>query len=187
MRAKVAPSAALAPAADVAKVFLSYSRKDVSLADDMVAGPQAYGFEADIDREDIAPGEAREARLSGLIAERDTVVYVISPGLVSSPQCHREVTETLRLSKRLLPVVWVPVPEAQMPKELSRLNFVFFESSRLLARSRSVLVGRRRRRCGAGQSWTARGTGRRRGHSPRRSRLICIPITSRRGCERRAR
>lgn len=74
----MAPSAALAPAADVAKVFLSYSRKDVSLADDMVAGPQAYGFEADIDREDIAPGEAREARLSGLIAERDTVVYVIS-------------------------------------------------------------------------------------------------------------
>jgi len=111
MGTRVAPSAALAPAADAAKVVLSHSRKDASLADDLVAGLQAYGFEADIDREDIAPGEASEARLSGLIAEAGTVVYVISPSLVSSPQCSREVTETLRLSNRLLPVVWVPVTE----------------------------------------------------------------------------
>lgn len=167
MGTKAPPSAAPAPAAEAAKVFLSYSRKDAGFADDLVAGLQACGFEAYIDREDIAPGEAWEARLTGLIAEADTVVYVISPGSVSSPQCHWEVTETLRLSKRLLPVVWEAVPAAQMPKELSRLNFVFFDGGKSFARGLSELAGALRvdsawirehsRIGGLARRWDARG------------------------------
>lgn len=152
---------------EAAKVFLSYSRKDAAFADDLAAGLQACGFEAYIDREDIAPGEAWEARLSGLIAEADTVVYVISPHSVSSPQCHWEVTETLRLSKRLLPVVWAPVGEAETPKELSRLNFVFFDGGKSFARGLAELAGALRvdagwirehsRLGGLARRWDARG------------------------------
>ncbi|MBK8198056.1 MAG: toll/interleukin-1 receptor domain-containing protein [Acidobacteria bacterium] len=160
------PAGSAAPP-EAAKVFLSYSRKDAGFADDLVAGLQACGFEAYIDREDIAPGEAWEARLSGLIAEADTVVYVISPHSVSSPQCHWEVTETLRMSKRLLPVVWEPVAEAQMPKELSRLNFVFFDGGKSFARGLAELAGALRvdagwirehsRLGGLARRWDARG------------------------------
>src|SRR3990167_8713511 len=107
------PASTPGAATESAKVFLSYSRGGAAFADDLVAGLQACGFEAYIDREDIAPGEAWEARLSGLIGEADTVVYVISPHSVNSEQCHWEVTETLAMSKRLLPVVWEPVAEAQ--------------------------------------------------------------------------
>lgn len=127
-------------APETAKVFLSYSRRDAAFADELVQGLKACGFEAYIDREDIAPGEAWETRLGGLIAEADTVVYVISPHSVTSEQCHWEVTETLRLSKRLLPVVWEPVPEAQMPKELARLNFVFFDGGRSFAKGLADLA-----------------------------------------------
>lgn len=167
MGTKAPPPAAPAPAAEAAKVFISYSRKDAGFADDLVAGLQACGFEAYIDREDIAPGEAWETRLSGLIAEADTVVYVISPGSVSSPQCHWEVTETLRLSKRLLPVVWAPVAEADIPKELSRLNFVFFDGGKSFARGLAELAGALRvdagwirehsRIGGLARRWDARG------------------------------
>lgn len=134
----------IAPAAsrpEAAKVFISYSRRDAGFADELVEGLKACGFEAYIDREDIAPGEAWEARLSGLIAEADTVVYVISPHSVTSEQCHWEVSETLRMSKRLLPVVWEPVPEAQMPKELARLNFIFFDGGRSFAKGLADLAG----------------------------------------------
>jgi hypothetical protein len=167
-KAPVAAAAAQPKAvAEAAKVFLSYSRRDAGFADDLVAGLQACGFEAYIDREDIAPGEAWEARLSGLIAEADTVVYVISPHSVSSPQCHWEVTETLRMSKRLLPVVWEAVPDGQMPKELSRLNFVFFDGGKSFARGLSELAGALRvdagwirehsRIGGLARRWDARG------------------------------
>lgn len=135
------PGAGAAAAPETAKVFLSYSRRDAAFADELVEGLKACGFEAYIDREDIAPGEAWETRLSGLIAEADTVVYVISPHSVTSEQCHWEVSETLRMSKRLLPVVWAPVPEAQMPKELARLNFVFFDGGRSFAKGLSDLAG----------------------------------------------
>ena len=154
-------------APEAAKVFLSYSRRDAAFADDLVAGLQACGFEAYIDREDIAPGEAWEARLSGLIGEADTVVYVISPHSVNSEQCHWEVTETLAMSKRLLPVVWEPVAEAQMPKELSRLNFVFFDGGKSFARGLAELAGALRvdagwirehsRIGGLARRWDARG------------------------------
>ncbi|MDP1557111.1 MAG: toll/interleukin-1 receptor domain-containing protein [Hyphomonas sp.] len=167
MGTKAPPPAAPAPAAEAAKVFISYSRKDAGFADDLVAGLQACGFEAYIDREDIAPGEAWEARLSGRIAEADTVVYVISPASVTSPQCHWEVTETLRMSKRLLPVVWQPVAEAETPKELSRLNFVFFDGGRSFARGLAELAGALRvdagwirehsRIGGLARRWEARG------------------------------
>jgi hypothetical protein len=92
---------------------------------------------------------------------------VISPGSVSSPQCHWEVTETLRLSKRLLPVVWAPVAEADVPKELSRLNFVFFDGGKSFARGLAELAGALRvdagwirehsRIGGLARRWDARG------------------------------
>ena len=108
------------------KVFVSYSRRDREFSDQLVLGLQACGFEAYIDREDIAAGEDWSARLGRLIEDADTVVYVMSPDSVNSEQCSWEVRETLRLSKRLLPVVWRPVPEDQTPPEMARLNYIFF-------------------------------------------------------------
>lgn len=111
------------------RVFVSYSRRDREFADDLVLGLTACGFEAYIDREDIAAGEQWSARLSGLIAQADTIVYVLSPDSAASPQCAWEVEQTLALSKRLLPVVWRPVDEAHVPAELRRLNYVFFSGA----------------------------------------------------------
>ncbi|MEL6567918.1 MAG: toll/interleukin-1 receptor domain-containing protein [Pseudomonadota bacterium] len=118
---------------DPIKVFLSYSRADTAFALELVNALQACGFEAFIDQEDIAPGEPWEQRLGGLIESADTVVYVLSPDSLTSEHCSWEVTETLRLNKRLLPVVWRPVPDGQVPKELSQLNYVFFDGDKSFA------------------------------------------------------
>jgi hypothetical protein len=99
------------------KVFISYSRRDsAAFADELVAGLELAGFAPFLDLHDIAAGEDWEARLGGLIAESDTVVFVVSPEAVKSERCTWEVDRTTELSKRLLPVIFKPVPEHDFPK-----------------------------------------------------------------------
>jgi TIR domain len=119
----------MANPSDTLKVFISYSRRDSSdFAEELLAGLELAGFAPFLDRHDIAPGEAWEDRLSGLIQQADTVVYVISPEAVKSERCQCEVDETLALSKRLMPIVFKPVPEADIPDQLRRRQFVRFDT-----------------------------------------------------------
>ncbi len=156
-------------AAERIKVFVSYSRADTPFALDLVAGLQACGFEAFIDQEDIAPGEPWEQRLGGLIESADTVVYVLSPDSLASEHCSWEVNETLRLNKRLLPVVWRAVGDDGVPQTLSKLNYTFFSGQNTFARglrdlSEALRVDhgwvREHTRIGAlARRWQARGRG----------------------------
>jgi formylglycine-generating enzyme required for sulfatase activity len=111
------------------KVFISYSRRDSSeFAEELLAGLELAGFAPFLDRHDIAPGEPWEERLIGLIQQADTVVYVISPEAVKSERCSWEVDKTIALSKRLMPVVFKPVSEADIPEQLRRRQFVRFDT-----------------------------------------------------------
>src|SRR6478736_4729344 len=123
------------------KVFISYSRRDsAAFADELVAGLELAGFAPFLDRHDIAAGEDWEARLGGLIAESDTVVFVVSPEAVKSDRCVWEGDRTIDLSKRLLPVLFKPVPDTDIPENLRRLQFVRFDMARALTRSIAELV-----------------------------------------------
>src|SRR5215510_9502349 len=123
------------------KVFISYSRKDsAEFADELVAGLEYGGFAPFLDRHDIAAGEDWEARLGGLIAESDTVVFVLSPEAVKSDRCVWEVDRTIELAKRLLPVIFKSVPEHEIPKTLSRLQFVRFDTGRGITRPLAELA-----------------------------------------------
>src|SRR5215475_11039687 len=123
------------------KVFISYSRKDsAEFADELVAGLEYGGFAPFLDRHDIAAGEDWEARLGGLIVQSDTVVFVVSPEAVKSDRCVWEVDRTIELSKRLLPVIFKSVPEHEIPKSLSRLQFVRFDTGRGITRPLAELA-----------------------------------------------
>src|ERR1700704_480854 len=101
----------MADAGEKLKVFISYSRRDAAeFADELTAGLELAGFAPFLDRQDISPGEDWETRLGGLIAESDTVVFGVSPEVVKSEGCVGEVNKTLAQSKRLLPVIFKPVP-----------------------------------------------------------------------------
>src|SRR5262245_3908712 len=108
------------------KVFISYSRKDSDFADGLEAAFTACGFETLIDRQNIATGEPWQDRISKLIAEAGTVVFVISPDSVSSPVCEWETDEAERLARRLLPIVYRSVDGGLVYKCLSRLNWLDF-------------------------------------------------------------
>ena len=85
-----------AGAGEKLKAFISYSRRDsAAFADELLAGLELAGFAPFLDRHDIAAGEDWEARLGGLIAQSDTVVFVVSPEAVKSERCTWEVDQTI--------------------------------------------------------------------------------------------
>ena len=108
------------------KVFISYSRDDLDFADQLVSAIGASGFEPLIDRHGISGGEEWMKRLGNLIREADTVAFVLSPTALDSEMCAWEVSETQRLSKRLIPVVCRPLGSAPVPERLRDLNYIFF-------------------------------------------------------------
>ena len=115
--------------ADKLRVFISYARRDASdFAEYLVVALKLAGFSAYLDRHDIAKAEDWESRLSDLIASSDTVVFIITPTSIKSERCGWEVKRTLSLGKRLVPVQWIAVPEAEVPAELKRLNYTIFSS-----------------------------------------------------------
>ena len=83
------------------------------------------GFDAFLDKTDIAPGEPWKERLAGLIAAADTVVFTVSPDSVASSICAWELEESARLGKRVIPVVVRRIADADAPPALGRLNLVF--------------------------------------------------------------
>ncbi|MFN7916891.1 MAG: TIR domain-containing protein [Vicinamibacterales bacterium] len=109
------------------RVFISYARSDGSaFAEELMAGLEAAGFDPFLDRHDIGGGEDWEARLVNLLQQADTVVYVLTPASVRSERCAWEIKQAETLSKRVIPVVAIDVPEADTPEPLRRLNYVFF-------------------------------------------------------------
>ena len=110
-----------------AKVFISYSRKDMEFADRLEAALKARGFEPLIDRTDIYAFEKWWERIEALIARADTVVFVLSPDAVASEVTLREVGFAASLNKRFAPVVWRRVDDKLIPEVLAKLNFIFFD------------------------------------------------------------
>src|SRR5271170_2043349 len=125
MNQQVPEASVAAAAGNRAKVFVSYSRKDLAFAQMMVDALAKRGFDAFLDKKDIAPGEPWQEHLAGLIATADTVVFIVSPDAVASPICAWELDESTRLGKRIIPVVARRISDADAPPALGRLNRVF--------------------------------------------------------------
>jgi protein-disulfide isomerase len=96
----------------------------------LVDGLEFAGFETTLDRHSIMEGEEWKRRLSALIADADTIIFVLSPDSVASDICASEVEEAFRLSKRIFPVLCRPLGNAQVPARLAALNYVRFDDGR---------------------------------------------------------
>ena len=118
----------LEPTGEKLRAFISYSRADTAFADELAVGLEYDGgFDVIIDRHAIQEGEAWKDRLGALILAADTVVFVLSPKSAASPICRWEVEEAQRRSKRILPVLAVPVGDTPVPEPLAALNYVRFD------------------------------------------------------------
>src|SRR3984885_9334391 len=109
-----------------ARIFISYSRRDVTFVDRLEPELNARGFKTLIDREEIYAFEDWWTRLKSLINQADTVVFALSPDWLSSKVCKQEIDYATSISKRFAPIVCRTINPTAAPIELSRLNFIFF-------------------------------------------------------------
>src|SRR5262245_31330102 len=86
------------------KVFVSYSRRDLAIADAMVGSLEKEGFVVSIDRRDLPYGEEWQKELGDFIRASDTVIWLVSLDSVKSSWVAWELGEVGRLNKRLVPV-----------------------------------------------------------------------------------
>jgi formylglycine-generating enzyme required for sulfatase activity len=131
------------PAPDVqskAKIFISYSRRDMAFADQLEAALKARGFEPLIDRAEIYAFEDWWKRIEALIGQADTVVFILSPDAVKSEVSLKEVAYAASLNKRFAPIVCRRVDDPAVPGALRRLNFIFFDNPERFDASADLLA-----------------------------------------------
>lgn len=123
-----------------ARVFISYSRKDMAFTERLAAALKARGIEPLIDRSEIYAFEDWWKRIEALIVQADTIVMVLSPDAVASEVCGKEVAFAESLNKRFAPIVWRRVDDGAVPESLARLNFIFFDDESQFDESTNRLV-----------------------------------------------
>jgi formylglycine-generating enzyme required for sulfatase activity len=124
-----------------AKVFISYSRKDIAFADRLDAALKARSFEPLIDRTDIHAFEEWWKRIEALIGQADTIVFVLSPDAVRPGSVAlKEVAFAASLNKRFAPIVFRLVEDKSIPHELAKLNFIFFDDASQFEQSTEKLT-----------------------------------------------
>ena len=118
-----APSAGAKPSHGL-KLFISYSRRDTELAEQLVSRLEEHGMEVLIDRRDLPYGEEWQKELADFIRMSDTVVWLVSPDSVASKWVNWELGELGRLSKRLVPVRVRDVDPESLPEALGRIHLL---------------------------------------------------------------
>ncbi len=108
-----------------ARVFISYARRDLPIAERLREELTAAGFDAFLDVHDIQPGEPWQDRLGALIATAEKIVFLISPTSVASEICGWEVDTAEGQGKSVLPVVIRDTELNRIPGRLRRLNFLY--------------------------------------------------------------
>jgi hypothetical protein len=109
------------------RVFISYSRKDIHFAQQIVAALETRGISAKIDTRDLPTLEIWRRELIGFIRQADAVIFIVSPHSVHSPVCGWEVEQVAALNKRLAPIVLERVPDDHIPEAIAKINYLFFD------------------------------------------------------------
>ena len=110
----------------MAKVFVSYSRKDIEFAKRLTAQLQESDLDFWIDWEGIPPTVDWWNEIEKGIEEADIFLFLISPDAARSKVCTREVDVAVKNGKRLIPLVVRDISDDETPAQLSHLNWIFF-------------------------------------------------------------
>ena len=113
----------------MAKVFISYSRKDIAFAKYLTAELQKSDLDFWIDWEGIPPTVDWWAEIQKGIEEADIFLFLISPDSANSTVCQREIEYAAKNGKRLIPVVVRDTESEETPSELQHLNYIFFREN----------------------------------------------------------
>nr|WP_070959234.1 glycosyl hydrolase 108 family protein [Hyphomonas sp. Mor2] len=111
------------------KVFVSYSRIDVDIADQIVLALSDRGYQPIVDRHDIHAAENWRDRISKLIFSSGAAVFILTKSSLDSDICLDELNELTSQGKRIVPVVPKALENVTIPKALQALNWIHLYKS----------------------------------------------------------
>ena len=123
------------------KVLVLHSGGDIEFADKLVDGLANDGrFEVSIDRDPKTQDENWKTGLGTLIANAETIVFILSPESAQASMCAWMVEHAHELSKRIIPVLPRPLGGIGAPNQLSHRNYVRFDEARSFKDGLKALV-----------------------------------------------
>ena len=113
----------------MAKVFISYSRKDIEFAKRLTAELQKSELDFWIDWEGIPPTVDWWREIEKGIEEADIFLFLISPDSVNSKVCGQEIDTAVKNGKRIIPIVARDSSWSETPSQLTHLNYIFIRET----------------------------------------------------------
>ena len=110
----------------MAKVFISYSRKDIDFAKRLTGKLQKSELDFWIDWEGIPPTVDWWKEIERGIEAADVFLFLISPDSAKSQICGQEIDCAVKNGKRLIPLVVRDIKDEAVSPHLSHLNWIFF-------------------------------------------------------------
>ena len=110
----------------MAKIFVSYSRKDIEFAKRLTGELQKSELDFWVDWEGIPPTVDWMRQVQKGIEESDIFLFLLSPDSAKSKVCGEEITHAIKNGKRLIPLIVRDIKSEEVPQELSHLNWIFF-------------------------------------------------------------
>ncbi|HSL30832.1 MAG TPA: TIR domain-containing protein [Anaerolineales bacterium] len=110
----------------MARVFVSYSRKNIDFAKRLIEKLQEREMDFWVDWEGIPPTVDWMREIEKGIEEADAFLAIVSAEWIASKVCKDELAIAVKNGKRLIPVVPLDVVWNDVPSALAHLNFLFF-------------------------------------------------------------
>ncbi|HAV75881.1 MAG TPA: hypothetical protein DCX53_00860, partial [Anaerolineae bacterium] len=109
----------------MAKLFISYSRKDSKAARKLIDNMKEMGHDVWVDWEDIPPAVDWLEQIFRGIEGSDVFIFLLSPHSIKSEVCNVEVGRAALNNKRIVPIVLKDVDHKSTNEIISKLNWIF--------------------------------------------------------------
>src|SRR5512144_824681 len=119
------------------KIFISYSRKDISFVRKLAGDLEKAGYDVWWDLTDLRGGDDWPRVIPQAIETSKYVIIVLSPNSTVSDWVEKEYTHALSLRKKIVPLM---LERSSIPFALNTINFVDFTSDDYVANFNHLLT-----------------------------------------------
>ncbi len=105
-------------------IFISYSRKDLEHAGQIVQALAENHLDTWVDWKSIPKGEDWWERIQNGIEEADAFLFLVSPNSARSKVCRSEIAHAVLNGKRILPILLHDTDSKIIPAEIAKLNWI---------------------------------------------------------------
>ncbi|HEX9385723.1 MAG TPA: TIR domain-containing protein [Anaerolineales bacterium] len=113
----------------MAKLFVSYSRKDSVAAHRLIEVFKSIQQDVWVDWESIPPAVDWLEQIFRGIEESDAFIFLISPDSIASEVCKVEINRAAQNNKRIIPIVLRDVQPKDSPENIRKLNWTFIREN----------------------------------------------------------